>query len=267
MDNEFYRPDYLYQYTTIESLALILKTRSIKFNSLAFVDDLEEMKGRDIDMAGKLVFTSCWTNNKEENIALWNMYAEKMKGIRIGLPIYPFEDSKKFIEEQVKKDNLVLIEYGSEEIILPENICTWKDLKMFHYYQLRKISYTNDEKKLFPEIMKKNDENCIAIRNMDLGLYKRSCWEFQQEWRYLIYLGLRMKNNDDEKLIRLKVSRKKTPRSLFAKIEKKQFEQMVVLLGPGTNEADNILVEALKEKFNPTMRIEKSVFYGKILSK
>ena len=46
MDKNFCRPDYLYQYTTIESLALILKTRSMKFNSLAFVDDLEEIKGR-----------------------------------------------------------------------------------------------------------------------------------------------------------------------------------------------------------------------------
>lgn len=267
MDYEFYRPDYLYQYTTIESLALILKTRSIKFNSLAFVDDLEEMKGSDIDVAGKLVFTSCWTDNKEENIALWNMYAEKMKGIRIGLPIYPFEDSKKFIEEQANKDNLVLIEYGCEEIVLPDNVCTWKDFKMYNYYQLRKISYTDNEKKLFPELLKRNGDNYVRINNLDLGLYKRRCWEFQQEWRYLMYLGLKTEKSDDEKKIRLKLSKKRIPSSLFAKIAKKQFEQMVVLLGPGTNEADGILVEALKEKFNPTMKIEKSVFAGKILSK
>ena len=53
MDNECYKPSYLYQYTTIGSLALILKTRSIKFNSLAYVDDLEEMKSGDIDEIGR----------------------------------------------------------------------------------------------------------------------------------------------------------------------------------------------------------------------
>ncbi len=56
MDNEFYKPSYLYQYTTIGSLAQILKTRSIKFNSLAYVDDLEEMKSGDIDEIGRYVF-------------------------------------------------------------------------------------------------------------------------------------------------------------------------------------------------------------------
>lgn len=267
MGNEFYRPDYLYQYTTIESLALILKTRSIKFNSLAFVDDLEEIKGRDIDIAGKLVFTSCWTDNSEENIALWNMYAEKMKGIRIGLPIYPFEESDNFIEEQAKKDNLVLIKYGTEEIVLPDNICTWKDPKMYNYYQLRKITYTDNENKLFPQLIKRNDLNIISLNNLDLGLYKRKCWEFQQEWRYLVYLGIKRHENDNEKKIRMRINKKRIPSSLFAKIEQKQFEKMIVLLGPGTNEADSILVEALKDKYNPTMKIEESVFTGKIVSK
>lgn len=267
MVNDFYRPDYLYQYTTIESLALILKTRSIKFNSLAFVDDLEEIKGRDIDIAGKLVFTSCWTDNNEENIALWNMYAEKMKGIRIGLPIYPFEENDNFIEEQAKKDNLVLIKYGAEEIVLPDNICTWKDPKMYNYYQLRKITYTDNENKLFPQLIKRNDLNIISLNNLDLGLYKRKCWEFQQEWRYLVYLGIKTHENDNEKKIRMRINKKRIPSSLFAKIEQKQFEKMIVLLGPGTNEADSILVEALKDKYNPTMKIEESVFTGKIVSK
>ena len=48
-----------------------------------FKYDLEEMKSGDIDEIGRYVFASCWTDKKEENIALWNMYAEKMRGIRI----------------------------------------------------------------------------------------------------------------------------------------------------------------------------------------
>lgn len=169
MDNEFYKPSYLYQYTTIGSLALILKTRSIKFNSLAYVDDFEEMKSGDIDEIGRYVFASCWTNKKEENIALWNMYAEKMRGIRIGLPVYSLEDSKDFVQKQVNKYKLNLIEYGSETIILPDNTYVWKDFKWVNYYQLREIVYTDDDRKLFPNIIRTDDEGNIRLDSRQLG--------------------------------------------------------------------------------------------------
>jgi len=38
------KPDYLYHYTSIESLAMILSTKKIRFNSLVHVDDLVEGK-------------------------------------------------------------------------------------------------------------------------------------------------------------------------------------------------------------------------------
>lgn len=262
MDNGFYKPSYLYQYTTIGSLALILKTRSIKFNSLAYVDDLEEMKSGDIDEIGRYVFASCWTDKKEENIALWNMYAEKMRGIRIGLPVYSLEDSKDFVQKQVNKYKLNLIEYGSETITLPDNTYVWKDFKWANYYQLREIVYTDDDRKLFPNIIRTDDEGNIRLDSLRLGLCKRKCWEFQQEWRYLIYIGLNS-NNKIDTLYRVN-KKKKVPDSLFARIDAKQFEKMTVLMGPGTNESDYVIVDALKEKFNPTMTIEKSYFSEKI---
>lgn len=262
MDSEFYKPDYLYQYTTIGSLALILKTRSIKFNSLAYVDDLEEMKGGDIEEIGKYVFASCWTDKKEENIALWNMYAEKMKGIRIGLPIYSLEDNKNFVQKQVNKYKLSLREYGSDTIILPENKYVWKDFKWVNYYQLREVIYTDDDNKLFPKIIKTDDEGNDYLDSLQIGLHKRKCWEFQQEWRYLMYLGLK---SDDKKDIFSKLNkRRKIPDSLFARIDSKQFEKMTVLMGPGTIESDFVIVDALREKFNPEMKIEKSYFSDRI---
>ena len=122
-------------------------------------------------------------------------------------------------------------------------------------------------RKLFPQLINRNTTDSISLNNLDLGIYKRKCWKFQQEWRYLVYLGIKRHENDDEKKIRLRMAKKRIPGSLFAKIEQKKFEKMMVLLGPGTNESDRILVDALKEKYNPTMKIEKSVFTGKIISK
>ena len=40
--------DYLYHYTSIENLLLILKNKTIAFNSLQNVDDLEERDSEDI---------------------------------------------------------------------------------------------------------------------------------------------------------------------------------------------------------------------------
>lgn len=57
----------IYHYTSIQTLALILKSRSIRFNRLDFVDDLEESaypsgnKGLNLNLA-KFVYVSCWSN-------------------------------------------------------------------------------------------------------------------------------------------------------------------------------------------------------------
>ena len=45
-------PEYLFHYTTVESLALILKSHSIKFSPLTNLDDLEEAKFNDLKKIG-----------------------------------------------------------------------------------------------------------------------------------------------------------------------------------------------------------------------
>ena len=77
----------IYHYTTIETLALILKHHTIRFNRLDQVDDMEESlyPSGPINLnLSKYVYVSCWTKSKEENLALWKMYAG-YRGIRISL--------------------------------------------------------------------------------------------------------------------------------------------------------------------------------------
>ena len=88
----------IYHYTTIETLALILKHHTIRFNRLDQVDDMEESlyPSGPINLnLSKYVYVSCWTKSKEENLALWKMYAG-YRGIRISLDetmfvSYPYE--------------------------------------------------------------------------------------------------------------------------------------------------------------------------------
>lgn len=83
-------PEYLYHYTSIESLVYI-KNRTIRFKSLINVDDMEEVLTRDLGAFGKYFYVSCWSSDDEESIPLWSMYSEGMKGVRIKLPIFPFK--------------------------------------------------------------------------------------------------------------------------------------------------------------------------------
>jgi hypothetical protein len=69
-------PKYLYHYTSISTLAAILKNETIRFSNLTKVDDLEESK---YSTYGKYVFVSCWTEKVDEDIPTWIMYGNKME--------------------------------------------------------------------------------------------------------------------------------------------------------------------------------------------
>ena len=80
----------IYHYTTVDSLALILKTRTLRFTRLDGVDDVREAQQHiGIDF-GKYFFVSCWTQEEAESIPQWNMYSREMQGVRLELPVYPF---------------------------------------------------------------------------------------------------------------------------------------------------------------------------------
>lgn len=81
----------IYHYTNINSLALILESRKIRFTRLDRVDDLRESQTVSKIEFGKYFFVSCWTRSTQEHIPLWNMYTRDMKGVRIGFPDMPFK--------------------------------------------------------------------------------------------------------------------------------------------------------------------------------
>ena len=83
-------PNSLYHYTSIETLALILKYNSIRFNRADKVNDPTEAESSSLGSFKKGTFISCWTTNAEDTIPMWNMYSNNMKGIRIKMPANMF---------------------------------------------------------------------------------------------------------------------------------------------------------------------------------
>lgn len=146
--------EYLYHYTNIETLALILKNRTIRFNSLDKMDDLQEQQTADIENIGQFCYISSWTEDDTESIPMWNMYASLDLGVRIKLCKNPFkiynitaEDLSKVINAPVTDESngnpiqsiIPITEMFAKGFIIFPTIT--KDL-------LFKVQYTNDREKL-----------------------------------------------------------------------------------------------------------------------
>lgn len=114
----------IYHYTNLDSLALILKTQNIRFTRMDRVDDIRESQIHLGIEFGKYFFVSCWTTDTRESIPLWNMYSDKMRGVRIEFPSYPFQELPLPIESSSN------IEYP-EEILSP---IPFKDLLGKSYF-------------------------------------------------------------------------------------------------------------------------------------
>ena len=84
------KTDRIHHYTSIETLALILKHRTIRFNRLDRVDDVSEARFQGEHDVAKYLFVSCWTDVDKEDIPQWHIYSDKATGVRISLPRNPF---------------------------------------------------------------------------------------------------------------------------------------------------------------------------------
>lgn len=261
-------PEYLYQYTSIETLALILKNKTIRFNSLQNVDDLEEVQSGDIKNFGKFTFVSCWTDDENESIALWNMYTEKMKGVRIKLKSNCLKNEYNLIKEQVDKNNLYIPTFKKGSIL--NNVSKFQI--NLDFFELRKVQYSDSLNKLNPEIIKKRDDGKYYTNIVGLGEWKRTQWRFQNEWRYIIYSYHKdikaeeySNKNDYIKDIERFTD---IPEGIYANITDEGFENMEIILGPNTTEADRIIVQALVDKYNNKISvIEDSFLKGKVRNK
>ncbi|AKL96612.1 hypothetical protein CACET_c31680 [Clostridium aceticum] len=263
-------PKYLYHYTSIDTLALILKNRTIRFNKLTNTDDPDESKANDYDKPGRYMFVSCWMDGDEESIPMWNMYSKRSSGIRIKLPFFPFEN--------YNLDNIHVLSLfatnnqynipikhiiNDKYIVSPPILCNY-------------IEYTNDKEKLLPTIQKITKETYTFILG-DVGIYKRKAWEFQKEYRYRIMVfpaGLKQFDELDANYVN---SIANTIQNNILKnvdlpidyidleIHNEAFEKMEITLGPNTTHSDEIIVNLLVKEYNPHAKVEDSELKNKVL--
>ena len=172
-------PKYLYHYTSIESLALILKNRSIRFYALDNVDDVNEGVTSDLSSIGQWFLVSCWTDNPTESIPLWNMYSSRMKGVRIQLPVFPYDDEY----YQENGEYSVFDDVVTDEGRRLEFLVAYPKEKL---YQIEYISQSKDTRLLPKKTI--GTQVVMDFKVEDIGRYKYPEWNFQKEWRYKIFI-------------------------------------------------------------------------------
>ena len=266
---------HLYHYTSIENLLLILKTKSICFSSLENVDDMEEMETEDLKNFGRFYYVSCWNKSSKESIPLWTMYSQDMKGVRIELPIFPFEKFSYNADEYYFKENTM------EYIDVNELYNETKMVAIDEGIKLFDIEYTDNEKLLYPKIKNIESKNLLKYDFSKLGKYKRSNWSFQEECRYgvlmvpwnLEYLKKVRQiqstknartNEETSQVIHELRDLLENPNTIvpckrfYLKIDSDILKQMKILLGPKVTPAQEDIVKLIVKEYCQDIKISRS---------
>ncbi len=230
----------IHHYTSVEKLAIILKTKKIRLNNLADVNDLEEGITKDCGNIGRYFFVSCWTLEDKESIPLWNMYAG-LNGVRITFP-------HNFLGESNNESSQ--FKYDENETYLLQD------------FPDSEVVYTDDEELLYPNIVESDKINFNLV-----GKYKRTSWEFEKEWRIMRFgakIVVNYSKTEKEKLFTSqngKVFRFFNENSIKysdCQIIGGFFEKMEILLGPKISAGNKIVVNDLVAKYNPNAKIFES---------
>lgn len=277
MSNNEDEKKYLYHYTNIDSLALILKNKNIRLNSLDRMDDLQEQMSNDKQNFGKFVFVSSWTADSTESIPMWRMYTPKQRGIRIKLPVNPFVEYTPTAAEVASLTNSTFQGDGSSffgfKTVIPAKDVFSGEFSLTNHTsnkQLFEVQYTDDETLLKPTVLETIDGK-FKISLSNIGIYKNKYWSFQNEWRYrLMFLPIstaklmqeQMQGKNDE-MAKLQLRTIYGQASLSFNyfdlvIRDECFSDMSVMLAPDISESSKIFVQLLIKEYNSRCIIEDS---------
>ena len=266
MDNKL-----IYHYTTIETLALILRHHTIRFSRLDKVDDIEEselMSGPAKVRLGNYVFASCWTRCEEESIAQWKIYAG-YDGVRITMSeddiFQTYDITPGFPNSMQSFFKPPFSPVGKDAICVPR----------MNPIKCEDVVYTDDPSLLAKDAII-NTGTHTAISTTYAGKYKRKIWEFQQECRFK-FLVYPMQENIVEYLAKTEIDFNQSF-SILAQgmrnliLEKKPISQeyydatmsasaldhLQVMLGPRTSVAQETIVKALLNLYAPKAVLKHS---------
>lgn len=259
-------PSFLYHYTSIENLSLILSHRTIRFRQLCALNDPLEGKNADFAHAEKLVFSSSWTASELDTIPMWSLYTN-LKGVRLKLPSDLF-NSKNEISHG--KWGAAII--NSAKLSPPQAMRMLSGAdgrsvlhKFIHITGPDQINYVAKEEvgNLAPVLTRTTGAGHSVENPMqgfdlsNIGLHKSKEWSFEQEWRFRIPLWIQasLSGIGLEEYCDLN-----QPSRDYIDVPMRQeaIDQLEVILGPKTTQGDEILVRSLLESLAPNAPLSRS---------
>lgn len=278
--------DSIYHYTSIESLALILKTRKLRFTRLDGVDDVREAQAHAGIDFGKFFFISCWTQQAEESIPQWSMYSREMQGVRLQLPEFPFSNDPLRPKPGwggIEWQGDLLSPLSFEALWGPSYFIVPMFLKREHF--AGPVEYVTDVADVYARSIHKevrfDGRVDLKIDGLPLLPRRKSAeWSFQKEYRFSLFVlpslpvsslgpgapqffesvGQHMSssfiNNVDPGIGFVDVP-----------LSDQALQSLVVRTGPLATPGGKACVEALVAQFAPGARVEQSALFGAIRAK
>lgn len=273
----------IHHYTNIESLAMILSTKKIRFNRLDRMDDLEEgrVEAQGIPL-GKYTYVSCWTEDNEESIPLWKMYTNNDSGVRISLPIDMFKDYS-ILDELMGDDSI------SAQILnmFPKmaSTITWKipakeyfgrkyliipvySNNINHFYI--KIHYVDDVAIQTKDVVivshNENGTYDTSVEISKVGKYKHKRWAFQHESRFVLTIIPTEKEislNDASSYVEFLGQALATGiqphfETYYMSLKDEVLDELEVTLSPSITAGQRVIVETLLKQYAPKAKIKES---------
>lgn len=281
----------IHHYTTIETLALIIKTKSIRFNRTDKVDDSDESEGVDPNWE-KYVFISCWTRDDKESIALWKMYASVDKGVRISFEnenIFKRHDYKisdvlqhmaitcvnsVTAAASIKSINEVLsVIKGTDkdkkfnELSLHptqvQNEDYWAlDLQLGDLIPFCDVQYVTDKQKVLAEHVSSTEIGVMMDTDF-IGTVKSDYWAFQKESRFVIRTHPIGDTAKGENLKRLLNQEDLATGYIDAELSEQALHSMTITIAPLANKESEEIVKLMLNEY-PEINIKQSKLKGKI---
>lgn len=252
------KPPYLYHYTSLEVLALILKNKTIRFNSIKNLDDTEESSLKYCSNNPPETYVSCWmapsdrANELDESIPMWGLYTKMEDGIRIELPTYPFacpvEEVHNSVYGTYDYERAKMIPVLPQQRTDPEIVCMLQP--NYHNY-LCPVIYSDDI--LATDIQASTPDGPIVstIHWGTIARFKRTVWSFQKEYRYIIMLQ--------------KTDKRMSLQPYYdAELRDDVIREMKIVVSPMFSEGNRALLEALLDKYNYGIEYKDSELKGKL---
>lgn len=262
--------EYLYHYTSVETLEKILENRSFRFSSLSTVDDMYEGTTKDFGNFGRFVYVSCWTDNPNETSSLWSEYTGK-KGVRIKLPkkIFPTVMEVPNVPYQMQEDiekfsnapkfpytkGIKQLEREKGVVVMPREI------------ELFPITYTEDPLLISLSVFSGEDGH-IKLDQQFVGRFKsKSVWGHQSEWRYKMFAmpfsveEFQQYSSDNslyDRIMKLQHTDDIPFNFADLPVDEEKFKDMEIVTSSLLDDQELRRVDELIQKYCPTAEIRKS---------